>query len=170
MNFEKLLDELKDDLNNNMHEREAVPKFVKALNIPGLIYGGLTSIRGNEHKIRVSLINGRNTSIIIFYVHVKYIIKENKRKIISLQMVPLNYDISSYDALVDVVNRLKKQFLQKYKEDAETYLTLAKELKVSEEIALRLGEAFYYLNLNSKDLLLQKGDAYNLVYGKELVE
>lgn len=169
MNFEKLLEELKNDLNNKIHEREAMPKFIKALNIPGLVYGGLSSIKPNEYKMKVSLVNGRNTSIIIFYIHAKYINKENKREIVSLRMTPLNYDISSYEVIVEIVNKLQKQFLQKYKEDAETYLLLAKELNVSEEVALRLGEAFYHLNPNSKDFLLQKEDAYNLVYGKASV-
>lgn len=164
MKLEALLEELKNNL-NRMNDREAMDIFIKSLNISGLIYGGHSSIKQNTYKMKVSFINGRNTSIILFYVCVVFIMKETQREIVSVRLEPLKCSLSSFENILETVNKLKKQFLQKYKEESKKYLMLAKRLNVSDEVAIQLGEAFYRLNSNSRDILLQKEDAYNLIYG-----
>lgn len=37
----------KNDLNNKMHSKEAMNKFINALNIDGLIFGRYLSTKGN---------------------------------------------------------------------------------------------------------------------------
>lgn len=90
MKLEKALEELKNDLNNKMNERIAVEKFISSLNIEGLLYGGRGSLTPNTFKTKVCLINGRNTSIVLFYIRATFENKE-KRTIKSLWTESLNY-------------------------------------------------------------------------------
>ncbi len=167
MKLEKALEELKNDLNNKMNERIAVEKFISSLNIEGLFYGGRGSLTPNTFKIKVCIINGRNTNIVLFYIRATFENKE-KRTIKSLWTESLNYHFSTYEELVELVKRVKMQYINKYEKDAEKFLALAKELNISNEVAIQLGEAFYHLNPNSKDIILKKEDSYKTIYGKDL--
>ena len=166
MKLETALEELKDDLNNKINERVAIEKFISSLNITGLFYGGRGSFTPNVFKIKVCIINGRNTNIVLFYIRATFENKE-KRTIKSLWTESLNYHFSTYEELVELVKRVKMQYINKYEKDAEKFLALAKELNISNEVAIQLGEAFYHLNPNSKDIILKKEDSYKTIYGKD---
>lgn len=167
MRLETALEELKNDLNNKMNERVAIEKFISSLNIVGLIYGGRGSLTPNTFKIKVSFINGRNTNIVLFYIRATFENKE-KRTIKSLWTESTNYHFSTYEELVELVKRVKMQYINKYEKDAEKFLALAQELNISNEIAIQLGDAFYHLNPNSRDIILQREDSYKKIYGKGL--
>ena len=64
--------------------------------------------------MKVSLIDGRNTSITLFYICTTFDDPKNKH-VLFIKLETFNYPFSTYEELVEVVKKLKKQICKKVK-------------------------------------------------------
>lgn len=78
--------------------------------------------------MKVSLIDGRNTSITLFYICTTFDDPKNKH-VLFIKLETFNYPFSTYEELVEVVKKLKKQICKKVQKKCKKFFSISKRIK-----------------------------------------
>lgn len=138
--------------------RDFIQDILAEFNIKELVFArtGL-NLKGNVAKININVEIGRNSNIVL--MNLKVVFKDSRCKEVEEITLHRNpYQLNTYEELVELVAKLKEEYKDKYQSIANEYLDLAKSMNLSKDDAIKLGEAFYRLNGNARDVLLSMKD------------
>lgn len=137
--------------------------IIKELNVP-FLSTRLKSAYAKKYNIKlgIDVMTGRYATnhILTIGLYLDKDYENNESFIRKIKIDDNPYGLLTYEDFVDLCKKKKEESKKRYQTAAEEYLKLAASLNLNQEQALKLGDAFYRLNPNAKDVLYDKEDSF----------